>query len=94
MPATITAKIVIASAVRLMPVLHFCRNKNKIAEIRVPAWPMPIQNTKLMMNEPQPIGWLMPRSPVPIPTTPAMPTRNSENSAPEMANAIHHRRVG
>jgi len=55
-PATMTAKIVIASADRLMPVRHFCRNRKRMAEMSVPAWPIPTQNTKLMMNEPQPTG--------------------------------------
>jgi hypothetical protein len=32
-----TAKIVIASAERLMEVLHFWRNNNNTAEIKVPA---------------------------------------------------------
>src|SRR5687767_4653474 len=45
-----TAKIVIASANRLMPVRQFCRNRNKIALISVPAWPMPTQNTKFTMS--------------------------------------------
>ncbi|PYQ55839.1 MAG: hypothetical protein DMF78_00720 [Acidobacteria bacterium] len=32
---------------------HFCRNSSRMAEIRVPAWPMPIHQTKLTMaNEP------------------------------------------
>ena len=31
----------------------------------VPAWPMPIQKTKLMMNEPQPTGWFTPAMPMP-----------------------------
>ena len=35
--AQITAKIVIASAARLIDILHFWRNNNKIAEISVPA---------------------------------------------------------
>jgi len=31
----------------------------------VPACPMPIQKTKLMMNDPQPTGWLTPKRPIP-----------------------------
>ncbi len=41
-----TAKSVIASANRLIEVRQRCRNKNKIAEISVPACPMPTQKTK------------------------------------------------
>ena len=37
MPAQITAKMVIASAVRLIEVRHFWRNKKRMAEINVPA---------------------------------------------------------
>ena len=36
-----------------------------MAEISVPAWPIPIHQTKLMMAKPQPIGMLMPQMPVP-----------------------------
>ena len=36
-PACTTEKIVIASAERLMAILHFCLNNNRTAEIKVPA---------------------------------------------------------
>jgi hypothetical protein len=36
-----------------------------MAEIRVPAWPMPIHQTKLMIAKPQPTGTLTPQIPVP-----------------------------
>jgi hypothetical protein len=62
----ITAKIVIASAKRLIEVRQFCRNRKRIAEISVPAWPMPTQNTKLTMSKPQPTGLLLPQTPTPI----------------------------
>ncbi len=54
--AHITAKSVIASADRLIDVRHFCRSKNKMAEISVPACPIPIQKTKLVMSQAQPTG--------------------------------------
>ena len=54
--AQITAKSVIASAARLIDVRHFWRSKNKIAEISVPACPIPIQKTKLVMSQAQPTG--------------------------------------
>src|SRR6266436_5872924 len=54
--AQITAKSVIASAERLIEVRHFCRSRNKIAEISVPACPIPIQKTKLVMSHAQPTG--------------------------------------
>src|SRR5215469_5061231 len=68
MPAHITANSVIASADRLIEVRHFCRNRNRIAEISVPAWPIPIQNTKFVMSHAQPIGRLLPHTPMPVET--------------------------
>ena len=65
-PAHMTAKMVIASAERLIEVRHFWRKRNKIAEISVPAWPMPIQKTKLVMSHAQPIGILLPQTPTPL----------------------------
>jgi hypothetical protein len=61
-----TAKSVIASANRLIDVRHCCRNSSRMAEISVPAWPMPIHQTKLMMSKPQPTGMLMPHTPTPL----------------------------
>ena len=68
MPAQITAKIVIASAARLMEVRQFCRVRKSTAEIRVPAWPIPIQNTKLVMSKPQNTRLDMPQTPTPVET--------------------------
>src|SRR6266571_8322387 len=61
MAAHITANSVIASAERLIDVRHFCRSKYKIAEISVPACPIPIQKTKLVMSHAQPTGMLFPQ---------------------------------
>ena len=36
-----------------------------MAEISVPAWPIPIHQTKLTMAKPQPTGMLMPQIPTP-----------------------------
>ena len=66
MAAQATAKIVIASAARLIDMRHCCRNSSRTAEISVPAWPMPIHQTKLMMSRPQPTGWLSPQMPTPL----------------------------
>ncbi len=41
-----TAKSVIASAKRLIVVRHFCWRRSRIAEMNVPAWPIPIHHTK------------------------------------------------
>src|SRR6266851_2833551 len=55
-PAEATANKVIASANRLIDVRHSWRSRSRIAEISVPAWPMPIHQTKLRMSKPHPTG--------------------------------------
>ena len=65
-PAQATANSVIASAKRLIEVRHSWRSSSRIAEISVPAWPIPIHQTKLMMSKPQPTGMLMPQIPIPV----------------------------
>ena len=65
-PAQTTANRVIASAARLIEVRHFWRVRKSTAEIRVPAWPMPIQNTKFVMSQAQPLGWFSPQTPTPL----------------------------
>src|SRR6201990_1832635 len=65
-PAQTTAKIVIASANRLIELRHVCLNSKRIAEISVPAWPIPIHQTKLMMANPQAPGIVTPQIPVPF----------------------------
>ena len=55
-PAHITAKMVIASAARLMDVRQRWRNRKRIAEMSVPAWPIPIHQTKLMIAQPHMTG--------------------------------------
>jgi hypothetical protein len=37
-----------------------------MAEISVPACPIPTQKTKLMMSKPQPPGMLSPQTPTPV----------------------------
>jgi len=46
-PAQTTAKMVMPSAKRLMLVRHRWRKRKRMAEIKVPACPMPTQKTKL-----------------------------------------------
>ena len=65
-PAQATAKSVIASAKRLIDVRHCCRSSRRIAEMSVPAWPIPIHQTKLMIAKPHAMGTLMPQIPVPF----------------------------
>ena len=66
MPAHITAKMVMASAARLIEVRQRWRSRNKMAEISVPAWPMPIHQTKLTIAQPHITGWFKPQTPTPV----------------------------
>jgi len=54
-----------ASAKRLIEVRHFWRMSNRKAEIKVPAWPIPIHQTKLTMAKPQATGMFTPQIPTP-----------------------------
>src|SRR5262249_16273936 len=65
-PAHITAKMVIASAARLIEVRHRWRSRKRIAEINVPAWPMPIHQTKLTIAHPHITGRSKPQTPTPV----------------------------
>src|SRR5262245_16316847 len=65
-PAHMTAKIVMPSANLLIDVRQPCFSSSRIAEMSVPAWPMPIHQTKLMIAKPQPTGMLTPQMPVPL----------------------------
>ena len=71
MPAQATANSVIASAKRLIDVRHSWRSSSRIAEISVPAWPIPIHQTKLMIAKPQATGMLTPQMPTPVSEQPA-----------------------
>jgi len=44
---------------------HGARNRYRMAEISVPAWPMPTQNTKVVMYTPHPTGLVSPLIPRP-----------------------------
>ncbi len=85
-----TAKIVIASANRLIDMRHFCRNSSRIAEISVPAWPMPIHQTKLTMAKPQPTGTLTPQMPVPFISSQVTANRNINITRNAMTNPTSH----
>ena len=65
-PAQTTAKMVIASAKRLMELRQVCLKSSRMAEISVPAWPIPIHQTKLMIAKPQATGMVMPQMPTPL----------------------------
>ena len=75
-PAQTTAKIVIASAKRLMELRHVCLKRSRIAEISVPAWPIPIHQTKLMMANPHAPGMVTPQMPTPFRNSHVIATTN------------------
>ncbi len=58
--------MVIASAEREIAVRQRARTRCRIAEISVPAWPIPTQKTKFVMYTAQPTGMLSPVTPMPI----------------------------
>src|SRR5690606_20480203 len=64
--AQITAKIVIASAERLMELRQFWRKSNRTAEISVPACPIPTHHTKSVISHAQPTVLLSPQAPIPV----------------------------
>src|SRR5688572_14360490 len=81
MTAQATAKSVMASAKRLIDVRQSCFSSSRMAEMRVPAWPMPIHQTRLMMSKPQPTGTLMPHTPTPLKSRVAIVKSSSCSSA-------------
>ena len=60
-----TANSVMASAKRLIELRQDCRNNSRMAEISVPACPIPIHHTKFTMAKPHPIGMVTPQMPTP-----------------------------
>ncbi len=66
-----------------------------MAEISVPAWPMPIHQTKLTIAKPQPTGTLMPQMPTPLNSNMPMVFRSTitrMNASPKPTS--HFRLVG
>jgi hypothetical protein len=55
----------------------------------VPAWPMPIHQTKLMMSKPQPTGWLLPQMPMPVRRSFVIAVASIAVKRPVMPIAIH-----
>ena len=90
MAAQTTANSVIASAKRLMELRHFCLNNKRMAEINVPAWPIPIHQTKLMMANPQATGIVMAQMPVPFRNSQVTATSNSIAMLPASAKPKNH----
>jgi len=55
-----------------------------MAEISVPAWPMPIHQTKLMMSMPQAMGIVIPQTPMPLKSRKAVATSSPCRSRKEI----------
>ena len=95
MPAQATANSVIASANRLIDVRHSCLSSSRIAEISVPAWPMPIHQTKLTIAKPHITGRRMPQIPTPRKSKYVTATnRTFVIKKPRPKPTIHRRPVG
>ena len=89
-PACITAKIVIASAERLIATRHCCRKSSSIAEMNVPACPMPIHHTKLVISHAQPTVLLSPHTPIPSLTVSHIHQKPQRAATEARAKASHH----
>ena len=72
-----------ASAKRLMELRQVCRSSSRMAEISVPAWPIPIHQTKLTMAKPHAHGN------VDAPDADAL-----EEQIPDGEKQHHHQREG
>src|SRR5688572_10519786 len=87
--AHMTAKMVIASAARLIDVRQVWRKRKRIAEMSVPACPIPIQNTKFVMSHDQPTGTLRPQMPIPSQNSHETATPRMLRSATEGMKKSH-----
>src|ERR1044071_5798363 len=92
MPAHDTANSVIASANRLIDVRHVCFSSSRIAEISVPAWPIPIHQTKLVISNAQPIGMFSPQIPIPLANKYVTERKSRNIPTSEIPNATNHDR--
>ena len=79
MPAQATANSVMASANRLMELRQRWLSSSRMAEISVPAWPIPIHHTKFVMANPHITGVRMPQMPTPLASSSATASRNSSS---------------
>jgi len=57
---------VIVSVIREIDVRQRCSSRYKIAEMNVPAWPIPTQKTKFVMSKAHPTLLLRPHTPIPV----------------------------
>ena len=68
MPPIDSANTVMTSAQRVTGRRQVALARRRMAEIRVPAWLMPIQKTKFVMSKAQNTGRSMPHTPIPFHT--------------------------
>jgi len=61
-----------------------------MAEMSVPAWPMPIHQTKLMMPNPQATGVLGPQMPIPRRSRLVIETIRTRNRKKPMPKPMNH----
>src|SRR5580658_8184874 len=90
MPAQTTEKIVIASANRLIELRHVCLNSSRIAEISVPAWPIPIHHTKLIIANPHAPGIVTPQIPTPFRNSQVSATTTRHATPPATVSPANH----
>ena len=88
-----TAKMVIASANRLMELRQLCRISSKKAEISVPAWPIPIHQTKFVIANAQATGISTPQIPMPLASRYVIAIPNTMNRNEPNPKA-HHQKSG
>lgn len=89
MPAQATANRVMASEKRLMDVRQSCFSSSRMAEISVPACPIPIHHTKFTMANPQATGIMMPHTPTPRTNSQVTAIMKRFTSAKAMAKPIN-----
>ena len=77
-----------------MLVRHFCWKSKRMALISVPAWPMPIHQTKLMIPNAQATGMLLPQVPIPFASVMEMAAVNRPVPAIPMEKSISQPRDG
>ena len=65
-----------------------------MALISVPAWPIPIHQTKLVMPKAQPTGMLLPHIPMPLATVTATASASTPVPARPMSNSASQPRCG
>ena len=79
------------SAARVTGRRHSAWVSRRIAETMIPAWLMPIQNTKLVIRKPQYTGLLTPSTPGPwLSSQPYAPTPVSHTRARNPKPPSHH----